>query len=252
MAVVEGGRPARTRYRIVERFRAHTYCELELETGRTHQIRVHMAHIRAPLLGDPVYGGRPKLPPAAGDELRARAASVSAPSAAREPLAARASGDGRRARVREPARRRISRRCSRCCARMPRRGAVTHVPGFAPQWPAPPNVRAWVTERGSAARYGTLNLALHVGDDASAVAANRGRLRAALALPSEPRWLEQVHGTRVLDLDRERAAPAGRRRGHGRAGRRLRGADGGLLAGALLRAPTGGASGSRMRDGAGC
>ncbi len=70
MAVAEGGRPARTRYRIVERFRAHTYCEVELETGRTHQIRVHMAHIRAPLLGDPVYGGRPKLPPAAGDELR--------------------------------------------------------------------------------------------------------------------------------------------------------------------------------------
>jgi 23S rRNA pseudouridine1911/1915/1917 synthase len=71
MAVTEGGRTARTRYRVVERFRAHTYCEVELETGRTHQIRVHMAHIRAPLLGDPVYGGRPKLPPAASDELRA-------------------------------------------------------------------------------------------------------------------------------------------------------------------------------------
>ena len=84
MAVTDGGRAARTRYRIVERFRAHTYCELELETGRTHQIRVHMAHIRAPLLGDPVYGGRPKLPPAAGDELRDGAAGLSAPSAARE------------------------------------------------------------------------------------------------------------------------------------------------------------------------
>jgi 23S rRNA pseudouridine1911/1915/1917 synthase len=71
MAVTESGRAARTRYRVVERFRAHTHCELELETGRTHQIRVHMAHIRAPLLGDPVYGGRPKLPPAASDELRA-------------------------------------------------------------------------------------------------------------------------------------------------------------------------------------
>ena len=71
MAVTEGGREALTRYRVVERFRAHTHCELELETGRTHQIRVHMAHIRAPLLGDPVYGGRPKLPPAASDELRA-------------------------------------------------------------------------------------------------------------------------------------------------------------------------------------
>jgi 23S rRNA pseudouridine1911/1915/1917 synthase len=71
MAVVEGGRDARTHYRVVERFRAHTHCEVELETGRTHQIRVHMAHIRAPLLGDPVYGGRPRLPPKPSDELRA-------------------------------------------------------------------------------------------------------------------------------------------------------------------------------------
>jgi polyphenol oxidase len=85
---------------------------------------------------------------------------------------------------------------------------MSNVPGFAPDWPAPPNVRAWVTERGSAARYGTLNLALHVGDDARAVAANRARLRAVLELPSEPRWLSQVHGIRVLDLDRERASEA--------------------------------------------
>jgi len=70
MAVTDSGRPACTHYRVVERFRAHTHCEIELDTGRTHQIRVHMAHIRAPLLGDPVYGGRPKLPPAAGDALR--------------------------------------------------------------------------------------------------------------------------------------------------------------------------------------
>jgi len=80
--------------------------------------------------------------------------------------------------------------------------------GLAPDWPAPPNVRAWVTERGSPERYGALNLALHVGDDATAVAANRARLRAALALPSEPRWLEQVHGVRVLDLDRDQGSQA--------------------------------------------
>lgn len=85
---------------------------------------------------------------------------------------------------------------------------MTAVPGFAPDWPAPPNVRAWVTERGSAARYGTLNLAGHVGDDPSLVRANRARLRAALALPEEPRWLTQVHGARVLDLDREVAGEA--------------------------------------------
>ena len=80
---------------------------------------------------------------------------------------------------------------------------MSAVPGFTPDWPAPPNVRAWVTQRGSAARYGTLNLALHVGDDTTAVAANRARLRAALELRGEPRWLTQVHGIRVLDLDRE-------------------------------------------------
>jgi polyphenol oxidase len=78
-----------------------------------------------------------------------------------------------------------------------------NVPGFAPDWSAPPNVRAWVTERGSAARYGSLNLATHVGDEPQAVAANRLALRRVLALPAEPQWLEQVHGTRVLDLDRE-------------------------------------------------
>jgi 23S rRNA pseudouridine1911/1915/1917 synthase len=70
MAVVEGGRSARTRYRVVQRFRAHTHVEVELETGRTHQIRVHMAHIRAPLLGDPTYGGRPRLPPSPSEALR--------------------------------------------------------------------------------------------------------------------------------------------------------------------------------------
>jgi YfiH family protein len=85
---------------------------------------------------------------------------------------------------------------------------VNAVPGFAPEWPAPTRVRAWVTERGSAARYGTMNLALHVADDPKAVAANRARLRTGLALPAEPCWLEQVHGTRILDLDREIVGPA--------------------------------------------
>jgi YfiH family protein len=81
--------------------------------------------------------------------------------------------------------------------------------GFAPDWPAPLGVRAWVTERGAGSgRYGTLNLATHVGDAAAEVAANRARLRESLALPSEPAWLTQVHGTRVLDLDAETIAPA--------------------------------------------
>ncbi len=70
MTVTERGRAARTSYRVLERFRAHTYVEVELETGRTHQIRVHMAHVRAPLVGDPVYGGRPRLPKRPTERLR--------------------------------------------------------------------------------------------------------------------------------------------------------------------------------------
>lgn len=60
--VVSGGKPAVTHYRVRQRFRAHTHIDVQLETGRTHQIRVHMAHIRHPIVGDPVYGGRLKLP----------------------------------------------------------------------------------------------------------------------------------------------------------------------------------------------
>lgn len=72
MAVTSFGKPAITHYRIEARYRAHTLVRVNLETGRTHQIRVHMAHIRHPLLGDPVYGGRPRVP--AGMSAAARAA----------------------------------------------------------------------------------------------------------------------------------------------------------------------------------
>jgi 23S rRNA pseudouridine1911/1915/1917 synthase len=68
--VKEGqGREAITHYRVRERFRAHTVLECRLETGRTHQIRVHMNHARHPLIGDPLYGGSFKLPKAATPEL---------------------------------------------------------------------------------------------------------------------------------------------------------------------------------------
>lgn len=70
MAVVVSGKPAVTHYRILQRFPAHTWLRVNLETGRTHQIRVHMAHIRHPLVGDPVYGGRLRLPPGIGDDLK--------------------------------------------------------------------------------------------------------------------------------------------------------------------------------------
>ncbi len=70
MAVTFSGRPSITHYRVMEKFRLHTRLRLRLETGRTHQIRVHMAHITHSLVGDPVYGGRPRPPKNASEELR--------------------------------------------------------------------------------------------------------------------------------------------------------------------------------------
>ncbi len=58
MAIRVSGRPAVTHYRVLERFRAHTYLSVKLETGRTHQIRLHLSHLKYPIVGDPVYGGR--------------------------------------------------------------------------------------------------------------------------------------------------------------------------------------------------
>jgi 23S rRNA pseudouridine1911/1915/1917 synthase len=68
MAVVPGGRPAVTHYRILQRFPNHTHVRVQLETGRTHQIRVHLAHIGYPLVGDPVYA-RLRFPKGASAEL---------------------------------------------------------------------------------------------------------------------------------------------------------------------------------------
>lgn len=80
-----------------------------------------------------------------------------------------------------------------------------------PEWPAPARVRAAMSTRAggvSQGAYATFNLATHVGDDAAAVAENRRRLRASLALPSEPAWLEQVHGDRVAVLPGSASGPA--------------------------------------------
>ena len=218
MAVTEGGRAARTHYRVVERFRAHTYCELELETGRTHQIRVHMAHIRAPLARRP----RLRRPAEAAarapsDELRAALQGVSPPSAAREP----ACGSRTRSRARALAFESplapdlaalldaAARRCGRS-ARDERRCRASRRTGPRRRTSAPGSRSA-----ARPARYGTLNLATARRRRARTPSP---RIAAACArrssFPTEPRWLEQVHGVRVLDLDRERRRCRGRRR-HG-------------------------------------
>ncbi|MBT0585837.1 23S rRNA pseudouridine(1911/1915/1917) synthase RluD [Alteromonas oceanisediminis] len=69
MAVRETGKPAVTHYRVMKKFRSHTHLRLKLESGRTHQIRVHMAHIKHPIVGDPAYGGRPRIPKNATEDL---------------------------------------------------------------------------------------------------------------------------------------------------------------------------------------
>ncbi len=69
MAVRENGREAITHYRLLERFREHSHIKVQLETGRTHQIRVHMSYLRHPIVGDPVYAGRQRIPAGAQQDL---------------------------------------------------------------------------------------------------------------------------------------------------------------------------------------
>jgi 23S rRNA pseudouridine1911/1915/1917 synthase len=75
MAVRSGGRSAVTHFRILKRFAAFTWVSVRLETGRTHQIRVHFAYRRHPLVGDPQYGGNRRFPKGASDTLRAAVAA---------------------------------------------------------------------------------------------------------------------------------------------------------------------------------
>jgi len=70
MAVHHAGKPAVTHYRVAERFTAHTLLDVKLETGRTHQIRVHLSYIHYPLVGDRVYAGRTRIPAGVSEELK--------------------------------------------------------------------------------------------------------------------------------------------------------------------------------------
>ncbi len=70
MAVSSQGKAAVSHYRVMKKYRAHTLVQVKLESGRTHQIRVHMAHLNYPVVGDPVYGGRLKIPSGAGERLK--------------------------------------------------------------------------------------------------------------------------------------------------------------------------------------
>lgn len=72
MAVVADGRHAVTHYRVLQRFRWHTHLRLRLETGRTHQIRVHMAQLKHPIVGDGVYGGQVQRGAGMPEALRSR------------------------------------------------------------------------------------------------------------------------------------------------------------------------------------
>ena len=69
-AVSMSGKEAITHYRAIDRFKSHTHVKAILETGRTHQIRVHLSHVGHPLIGDPMYGGRVRFPKKAREELK--------------------------------------------------------------------------------------------------------------------------------------------------------------------------------------
>ena len=69
-AVLMSGKEATTHYRAIDRFKSHTHVKAILETGRTHQIRVHLSHVGHSLIGDPTYGGRVRFPKKASEELK--------------------------------------------------------------------------------------------------------------------------------------------------------------------------------------
>jgi YfiH family protein len=206
MAVRADGRPSVTHYRVVRRFRAHTLVRVTLETGRTHQIRVHLAHAGYPIVGDPVYGGRRRLPPGATAALAAALQGFPRQALHAVRLQLGHPVSGKLLQWEAP----LPQDLQELLAALAADGrAPVEAPCLRPEWPVPARVHAAFTLRGggvSAAPFDTLNVGAHVGDSPPTVAENRRRVRRLLALPAEPLWLEQVHGTGVFDPD---AAAAG-------------------------------------------
>ena len=210
MAVREDGRPAITHYRVLERFRAHTYLRVKLETGRTHQIRLHLAHRRYPIVGDPVYGGRFARPRGAGDHLIETLRAFRRQALHAATLAFDQPRTGQRLTLQSPVPQDFARLLD--ALREDAAGGRVNLEWLKPQWPAPAAVGALSTLRGggvSLPPYASLNLGTHVGDEPAAVLENRRRLRIAAELPAEPAWLSQVHGAHVLDLDAARTSGGG-------------------------------------------
>ena len=177
MAVHEMGKPAITHYRVAEKFRAHTRLRLRLETGRTHQIRVHMAYLNHPLVGDQLYGGRPRPPKGATPELfqMLRDFKRQALHAVKLSIAHPITGELMTWQAPIPDDMAAMTEALRADTKANPNIEFLSVM-ITPAWTAPKTVSALSTTRQggvSVAPFDSFNMGLHVGDDEQAVLANR-------------------------------------------------------------------------------